>query len=81
MRVFRTSQPYDLVVANILAEPLVTLAPLICHLLGPGGTLVLSGLLPGQRARVVAAYRGRGLPLLRTFVLDGWLTMVFRRNK
>jgi len=80
-RVFRTSQPYDLVVANILAEPLVTLAPQICHLLGPGGTLVLSGLLPGQRARVVAAYRGRGLPLLRTFVLDGWLTMVFHRSK
>jgi ribosomal protein L11 methyltransferase len=79
--VFRTSQPYDLVVANILAEPLVTLAPQISHLLGPGGTLVLSGLLPGQRTRVVAAYRGRGLPLLRTFVLDGWLTMVFQRSK
>jgi len=80
-REFRMSQPYDLVVANILAEPLVTLAPQIRHLLGPGATLVLSGLLPGQRARVVAAYRGRGLPLLRTFVLDGWLTMVFRRSK
>jgi ribosomal protein L11 methyltransferase len=80
-RVFRMSAPYDLVVANILAEPLVTLAPQTCRLLALGGTLVLSGLLSDQRARVVAAYRGRGLPLLRTFVLDGWLTLVFRRGK
>jgi len=80
-RLFRMSQPYDLVVANILAEPLVTLAPQICRRLALGGTLVLSGLLPGQRARVVAAYRGRGLPLVRRFVLDGWLTLVFRRGK
>lgn len=80
-RVFRISAPYDLVVANILAEPLLRLAPQVCRLLAPGGMLVLSGLLPGQRARVVAAYRGQGLPLLRTSVRDGWLTLVFRRRK
>jgi ribosomal protein L11 methyltransferase len=76
-RVFKSSAPYDLIVANILAEPLMALAPQICRHLAPGGTLVLSGLLPGQRARIVAAYRGQGLPVLRAFVLAGWLTLVF----
>jgi ribosomal protein L11 methyltransferase len=80
-RVFRALAPYDLVVANILAEPLVALAPQICRRLALGGTLVLSGLLPGQRARVVAAYRRRGFPLLRTVVRHGGRTMVFHRSK
>jgi ribosomal protein L11 methyltransferase len=78
--IFRSSPPYDLVVANILAEPLVALAPQICRHLASDGILVLSGLLPGQRARVVAAYRGQGLPLERSFVLDGWLTLRFRQR-
>jgi ribosomal protein L11 methyltransferase len=80
-RVFQPPAQYDLVVANILAEPLVTLAPQICRRLAADGTLILSGLLPGQRARVVAAYRGQGLPLLRASVLDGWLTLVFRGGR
>lgn len=79
-KVFRAVAPYDLVVANILAEPLVGLAPQICRCLAPGGALVLSGLLPDQRARVVAAYRGLGLPLARASIHDGWLTLIFRRG-
>ena len=50
--VFRRHGPFDLVVANILAGPLVRLAPPIRRHLAPGGTVILSGLLPEQRARV-----------------------------
>jgi ribosomal protein L11 methyltransferase len=79
-RCFKASGPYDLIVANILAEPLMALAPQISRCLAPDGYLVLSGLLPEQRARVVAAYRGLGLPLSQSSVRDGWLTLLFHRG-
>jgi len=77
--VFAGRAPFDLIVANILAGPLVALAPAIAANLAPRGTVILSGLLPGQRARIVAAYRGQGLALARSTVLDGWLTLTFTR--
>ncbi len=52
--------PYDLVFANILARPLVRLAPGIRRALKPGGTAILSGLLRSQQRFVFAAYLGRG---------------------
>jgi ribosomal protein L11 methyltransferase len=78
--IFAERTPYDLIVANILAGPLVTLAPAIGRRLAPGGTVVLSGLVPDQRARIVAAYRGQRMRLVRSSILDGWLTLVFTRN-
>jgi len=51
--------PADVVVANILAGPLVELADDILALLKPGGHLALSGLLADQAATVQAAYAGR----------------------
>jgi ribosomal protein L11 methyltransferase len=55
--------PYDLIIANILAGPLVELAPAIADVLAEGGTLLLSGLLQDQVAQVVRAYRHQGLRL------------------
>lgn len=78
-RVFRDRGPYDLIVANILAGPLVRLAPAIRRYLAPGASVILSGLLPRQQARITATYRGQGLRLVRARVVDGWLTLVFRR--
>jgi ribosomal protein L11 methyltransferase len=78
--VFSARAPFDLIVANILAGPLVALAPAIASSLARGGTVILSGLLPAQRARLVAAYRGQRLALVRSAVLDGWLTLVFIRR-
>jgi ribosomal protein L11 methyltransferase len=80
-RAFAGRAPFDLIVANILARPLIVLAPAVARNLTPGGALILSGLVPEQRARIVAAYRGQGLALLRSSVLDGWLTLVFTRNQ
>ena len=51
-----TDSQYDMVLANILAGPLVELAPLLSRFLKPGGTLLLSGLLSDQQAAVVDAY-------------------------
>jgi ribosomal protein L11 methyltransferase len=75
----RRSAPYDLVVANILAEPLCRLAPRLTPFIAPGAALVLSGLLRHQRERVVAAYGTQGLALARTLTSDGWCVLVMRR--
>ena len=53
--------PFDLIVANILAGPLIELAPDFAHALVPGGTVVLAGLLGTQADGVVAAYEREGL--------------------
>jgi ribosomal protein L11 methyltransferase len=57
----------DLVIANILAGPLIALAPRLTALLKPGGTLVLSGVLDRQLDDVLASYPGLefGEPCLR----------------
>ena len=52
--------PYDLVCANILAGPLIALAPSLAEITAPGGTLILAGLLDKQREAVICAYRRVG---------------------
>jgi ribosomal protein L11 methyltransferase len=58
--------PYDLVIANILAGPLIELAPALTTILRPGGTLVLAGLLDTQIKAVAAAYRAQGMRLVES---------------
>ncbi len=55
--------PFDLIVANILAGPLVDLAPGFAAALGPGGSVILAGLLDTQADAVAWAYEGQGLTL------------------
>ena len=78
-RIFAERAPYDLVVANILAGPLMILAPAIGRVVAPGGMIILSGLLPGQRTRIIAAYRGGSMALVDTANVDGWITLTFTR--
>ena len=78
-RAFAARAPFDLIVANILAGPLAALAPAIRRKLAKSGTVILSGLLPDQKARIVSAYRRQGLRLVEALVLDGWLTLTFVR--
>jgi ribosomal protein L11 methyltransferase len=74
---------YDLIVANILADPLIGLAGDISEALVPGGILVLSGILNRQAADVSAAYRCRGVSLLNHQRLAGWsiLTLIKRDGR
>ncbi|CAA9507197.1 MAG: Ribosomal protein L11 methyltransferase [uncultured Sphingomonas sp.] len=55
---------FDLLIANILAGPLIDLAPAFASELGPGGTIVLAGLLDTQAQAVAVAYTARGLTLV-----------------
>ena len=65
-------QPADVVVANILAGPLVSLAPQITALVKGGGRLALSGILAEQAEEVRAAYAST-FDLDPTAVKDGWV--------
>ncbi len=60
----RHRAPYDLVIANILAGPLIELAPALGAILEEGGTLILAGLLTSQVEAVASAYRAQGLRLV-----------------
>ncbi len=67
---------YDLIVANILARPLMMLAKDLRNNLAPGGVAVLSGLLAKQEAMVLAAHRAQGLYLEERIVKDEWHTLI-----
>lgn len=53
--------PYDLLIANILAGPLIELAPAFAKAIAPRATLILAGLLDTQADAVVAAYEAEGM--------------------
>jgi ribosomal protein L11 methyltransferase len=55
--------PFDLIIANILAGPLIELAPEFADALAPGGTIILAGLLDTQADAVIGAYEKLGLSL------------------
>jgi ribosomal protein L11 methyltransferase len=70
--------PYDLVFANILAKPLIALAPSLARITQPDGRIILSGLLSGQRRAVEAAYRAQGWVPEHRDVLDNWVTLTLK---
>lgn len=78
-RKVRAHGPYDLVFANILAPPLVSLAQEIKEALAIGGVAILSGLLRTQERRVTAAYLSRGFVLESRIRNDAWSALVLRR--
>jgi len=72
--------PYDLICANILAGPLIELAPDFARALVPGGSLVLAGLLAVQEDAVRAACRRAGLRLARRAVSGDWSILWLRKR-
>jgi ribosomal protein L11 methyltransferase len=75
----RTSAPYDLIIANILALPLQHLAPALSDALARCGTAILSGLLQDQETQVASAYRAQGLVFRRALRKGPWSALVLER--
>lgn len=71
---------YDLVVANILADPLKSLAPEFRRRTRPGARAVLSGILSSQAPGVLASFRASGFVRERVIRREGWSTLVLRRT-
>ena len=76
----RENRPYDLVIANILATPLISLAHDIMKALRPGGIVILSGITREQAGRVAAAYGAAGFSRLRQFTICDWVTLTLRQT-
>lgn len=73
--IFARRAPFDLIVANILARPLMRLAPQMAAHIALGGSIVLSGILDRQRDAVVSAYVGQNFRHVRTLHREGWVTI------
>jgi ribosomal protein L11 methyltransferase len=73
-------EPHDVVVANILAGPLVELAPRLRDALAPGGTVVLAGLLDSHAAEVASAY-APWCELAEPARLEGWTRLQGRKRR
>lgn len=72
--------PYDLIIANILAGPLIGLAPHFARSLVPGGQLLLAGLLETQEPQVRAACRAAGLRIAERKVNGDWSILWLRKR-
>ena len=72
---------YDLVFANILARPLMRLAPSITSVAAPDGDIVLSGLLAHDVSGVLSAYAAQGWYLDHRGDLEGWAALTLRKRR
>lgn len=78
-RLIARNAPYDLIVANILAGPLQAMAPDIGRVASRHATIILSGILNSQAARVVAAYGRAGLVLRQRLERGEWTTLILEK--
>ncbi|MCP5362943.1 MAG: 50S ribosomal protein L11 methyltransferase [Rickettsiaceae bacterium] len=67
---------FDLIVSNILASPLIKLAPLICSLLNKRGRLIISGFLDYQADEVIDTYVKNDLKVQKVLDKKGWITIL-----
>ncbi|NJM51615.1 MAG: 50S ribosomal protein L11 methyltransferase [Sphingomonadales bacterium] len=74
--------PYDLIIANILAGPLIELAPSFADIICEGGSLILAGLLDQQASAIVRSYRRQGFHLIQRQDKGDWpcLHLIKRRR-
>ena len=70
-----TGQTYDLIFANILAGPLMGLAPDIAKALSPGGTVILSGILDELAGNVSKAFEAENIKIKKGPSLSGWTSL------
>ncbi|MFD1944950.1 50S ribosomal protein L11 methyltransferase [Paradevosia shaoguanensis] len=77
--VITAKAPYDLILANILAGPLMGLAPGMSRIAQPGASIILSGILETQAQGVIAAYAENGMPLLQRLQRKEWTTLILHK--
>ena len=77
---FNKKKYYDLIFANILLSPLLSLAPKFKNFLKPNSFIILSGLLSNQITNIVNRYKIFGFKLKKKIIINGWGTLILRRN-
>lgn len=74
------SAPYDLIMANILAGPLIDMAPDIKKFSDASGFVILSGVLQTQENKVLSIYQSLGFSVIEKYPIDEWQTIVLRNT-
>ncbi len=72
--------PFDLVIANILLKPLVSLAPDINRYLGKGGLAILSGIMLNQENALTTSYLEHGFQLKDKIIQEDWVTLLLSKG-
>ena len=72
--------PYDIIMANILARPLIEMAPNLAENLKTGGYCILSGFVEDQIDWVVSAHQKEGLSLVKTYQIDNWRAVIMEKQ-
>ncbi len=80
-RRLRARAPYDLLIANILAGPLIDLAPPFGNAVAPGGTIILAGLLKTQADAVITAYRRQHFRLAEQLERGEWSILRLEKRR
>ncbi|MBB3035131.1 50S ribosomal protein L11 methyltransferase [Alteriqipengyuania lutimaris] len=75
----KAAAPFDLLIANILAGPLIELAPDFARAVQPGGRVILAGLLNTQAAKVLRAYQRKGLRPERRIDDGDWSILCLKK--
>lgn len=75
----RNNTPFDLILANILARPLIAMAPDMAQNLKPGGCAVISGFVGEQAGWVLSEHLTCGLQLVRLYELDNWRAALLQK--
>lgn len=76
-----STAPYDLIICNLLAQPLVQWSPLMRSHLSAGGVCVLSGIQAWLEAEVMTAYNAQGFALLARHFDAPWVTLTLQKTK
>ena len=76
----KVKKKYDLIFCNILAKPLIDMAPDLAEHLNPNGMAILSGFLIGQEKWVRKAYEKAGLKFIKSYRVNGWSTLVMVKD-
>lgn len=77
----RLKGQYDLVLANIIARVIGSIAPHLAHVLAPGGLLIASGIIEDRRHEAEQPLLDAGLTLLDTVMIDDWVTLIMTKRK
>lgn len=76
----KNNAPYDLIIANILARPLIEMAPDLSSHLRPGGYCILSGFIDDQVGWVTDAHHDCGLQIVKVYDMDHWHAALMQKT-
>lgn len=80
MKNFNKKKYYDLILANILFGPLISLAPRLSFISKPNSFIILSGVLSNQITNIINRYKMFGFKLKKKIIINGWGTVIMRRQ-